>query len=146
MFYQDLDGEFVVADDTDVVGRGLREFGMFDSFGQTQTNTGQERVVQSMRNIIQTPLGSRFFLPSFGSRVSELVFEPNDFILRDLIALYIKEAIKNWEPRVVVEEVLVDTESSEEVCSVMINYRLKDRGDINNFVYSLNRDIAKLGG
>ena len=52
---------------------------MFDGIGRTQINTGIDRLVQSMRNIIDTPLGSRFFLPSFGSR--ELIFEQNDFIL-----------------------------------------------------------------
>lgn len=54
----------------------------------------------SIVNILLTPIGTRIMIPEFGSRVPELVFEPNDDLLQAQARIYIFEAIQKWEPRV----------------------------------------------
>lgn len=54
----------------------------------------------SIVNILLTPLGSRIYLPTFGSLLAELVFEPNDDQLMALGRRYVIDAIVQWEPRV----------------------------------------------
>lgn len=54
----------------------------------------------SIVNILLTPLGTRIHLPEFGSRLPELLFEPNDDLLMALSRSYIQDAIAKWEPRV----------------------------------------------
>ena len=47
--------------------------------------------------------------PNFGSRIHDLVFEPNDTVLHGLIRYYVIDAIKKWEKRVIVADVTIDT-------------------------------------
>lgn len=54
----------------------------------------------SIMMILATKPGERVMLPEFGSRLHELIFEPNDEILqRDLINETVG-AISRWEPNV----------------------------------------------
>jgi len=57
-------------------------------------------VRDSIVQILGTRQGSRLHQPEFGSRLEELVFEPNDAALRTLVEEMIFEAITRWEPRV----------------------------------------------
>jgi phage baseplate assembly protein W len=57
-------------------------------------------VFQALDNLLLTSPGERLFLPEFGSRLQELLFDPIDEITALEIEHYIIEAIKRWEPRV----------------------------------------------
>ena len=65
-------------------------------------------IARSIRNIIFTARGDKPFNPFFGSRVSELLFDPMDQITTLAIKTEIEETIKNFEPRVDLKEVQVD--------------------------------------
>ena len=145
VFYNDLDDFSSEVNIPDIIGKGLAELNMIDAMGRLRVNGGEGGASpQSIRNIISTPLGSRFFLPSFGSKLYQVIYEPNDFILKDLISLYIREAIKAWEPRIELEDVLVDTDSNPKVCYVQISYRIRGRNDLLNYVYSMNREVSEM--
>ena len=64
-------------------------------------------IARSIRNIVFTSPGEKFFNPDFGSRISESLFENMD----DVSALAIRDEIENsinrFEPRVNVIEVKV---------------------------------------
>ena len=102
-FYKDVEGLDINKKKIDIVGKGMAEFRLFTNLGKVRVVGGAEKLVQSLRQIISTPLGSRFFLPTFGSKCYTLVYEPNDFVFRDLMAIYIKEAVARWEPRVLID-------------------------------------------
>ena len=57
-------------------------------------------IKDNILQILLTNPGERVRLPEFGSRLRELVFEPNDAILEGLAKIYIKEAIERWEDRI----------------------------------------------
>jgi phage baseplate assembly protein W len=50
--------------------------------------------------IIMTGLGERVMLPEFGSRIREVVFDPNDEGSISLLRQYIEEAVRIWDDRV----------------------------------------------
>jgi phage baseplate assembly protein W len=61
---------------------------------------GLDHIVQSIRDILATPLGSRIMRPEYGSRLPRLVDAPiNPATLVDLYAAT-AESVARWEPRV----------------------------------------------
>ena len=81
-------------------------------------------IARSIRNIIFTARGDKPFNPFFGSRVSELLFDPMDQITTLAIKTEIEETIKNFEPRVDLKDVQVDPSSDDNEYSVVINYEI----------------------
>ena len=57
-------------------------------------------IARSIRNIVFTTPGEKFFEPSFGSRITESLFENIDEITATIISDEIRESIENYEPRV----------------------------------------------
>ena len=81
-------------------------------------------IARSIRNIIFTARGDKPFNPFFGSRVSELLFDPMDQITTLAIKTEIEETIKNFEPRVNLKEVQVNPSYDDNEYSVVINYEI----------------------
>lgn len=81
-------------------------------------------IARSIRNIIFTSRGDKPFNPSFGSRVSELLFDPMDQITTLAIKTEIEETIKNFEPRVDLKRVQVNPSYDDNEYSVVINYEI----------------------
>ena len=81
-------------------------------------------IARSIRNIIFTARGDKPFNPFFGSRVSELLFDPMDQITTLAIKTEIEETIKNFEPRVNLKRVQVNPSYDDNEYSVVINYEI----------------------
>ena len=62
-------------------------------------------IARSIRNIVFTTPGEKFFNPSFGSRITESLFENIDDITATIIVDEIRQSIDNYEPRVEVDDV-----------------------------------------
>lgn len=56
----------------------------------------------SIRMILNTRFQERVMLPGFGSRLHEIPFDQNDFVVDSLIKRYTADAIAKWEPRATV--------------------------------------------
>ena len=65
----------------------------------------ENAIARSMRNIVFTTPGEKFFDPSFGSRITESVFENIDEISSTLIVDEIRQSINRLEPRVRLKDV-----------------------------------------
>ena len=57
-------------------------------------------IARSVRNIVFTLPGEKFFNPNFGSKISKVLFENIDDKTASVIVDEIKESIRNYEPRV----------------------------------------------
>lgn len=62
-------------------------------------------IKQSIQNIITTIPGERFFEPSLGSNITDLLFEPIDDITATSIKFEVEYVINAFEPRVKLNEV-----------------------------------------
>ena len=67
----------------------------------------ENAIARSIRNIVFTLPGEKYFNPNFGSKISKVLFENIDDITASVIVDEIKESIRNFEPRVE----LLDVES-----------------------------------
>lgn len=114
----------------------------YGSQASTKIAQGIDKINDSILLILSTPLGERVMNPEFGSRLNDLVFEPNDTILKDLAELYIAEALARWEPRIIVESIVPverETEISDEnnVLYMSITYKIRATGQVGNYVYPI---------
>lgn len=140
-YYEEFEELGVKDDRTNPIGYGI---GLEPMFKGTKLNiiTDVARLEQSMKEILDTNIGSRFMLPQFGSRLYALVGEPNDFILAELAAEYTKDALDLWEPRVNV--VNVTAEAYDKFVNISIQYENRLTGMVGNYTYSLNRDVPEM--
>ena len=60
----------------------------------------ENAIARSLRNIVYTLPGEKFFNQSFGSRITESLFENIDSITATVIVDEIRESINIYEPRV----------------------------------------------
>lgn len=129
----------------EIIGRGLKYPSCFDSpSGSTQTNGGFDRINQSIFHILSTPVGTRFFLPEFGSMLYTLIFEQNDVVFKDLSVYYTKQALGKWEPRINNLDVNPVVEKYKNHVPIHIRYRLINTNVVGNYVYPFNRQVYEL--
>ena len=81
-------------------------------------------IARSIRNIVFTQPGEKFFNPEFGSRVSESLFEIVDEVSTISIRDEIRSSIINYEPRVNLLDVLVNPNPDENEMNVTIKYEI----------------------
>lgn len=108
--------------------------------GAVTTISDKELIEQSIVTILNTPKGSRFFLPEFGSRLKELMFEPNDTVLQDLLRLFIFEAMREWEKRAQFVDVKF-SKPNEESIDCEIKYRILQSNEIDSFVFPFYKKL-----
>ena len=108
--------------------------------GAVDTISDIPLIEQSIITILNTPKGSRFFLPEFGSRLKELLFEPNDDVLQDLLRFFVFEALRDWEKRAEFVDIVFD-KPSEDVLNCEIKYRILQSNEINSFIYPFYRQL-----
>ena len=77
-------------------------------------------IARSIRNIVFTQPGEKFFNPEFGSRVSESLFEIVDEVSTIAIRDEKRSSIINYEPRVNLLDVLVNPNPDENEMNVTI--------------------------
>ena len=65
----------------------------------------ENAIARSLRNIVFTLPGEKFFNQSFGSRITESLFENIDAITATIIVDEIRESIEIYEPRVKLNDV-----------------------------------------
>ena len=77
--------------------------------GYLPSISGVDTIKADLLQLLLTYPGSRVMLPAFGTRLKDLIFEPNDIILRDRARDMIIDAISQWEPRIAVEAIEVSS-------------------------------------
>lgn len=102
-----------------------------DGLGVFATQTTTELIKSSIQMILQTRLGERVMLPSYGSRLAELLYEPNDSVLVSLAKRFIVDALVRWEPRIKVLGSIILANENE--MQININYEISLLG-VNDFI------------
>lgn len=84
----------------------------------------ENAIARSVRNIVFTLPGEKFFNPNFGSRVSKSLFENIDEISASIINDEIRNSIANYEPRVNLIDVQTNPDYDNGGFDVVIVYRI----------------------
>lgn len=97
---------------------------------------GEEKIRQSIWLILSTAPGEREMRPEFGCGIHELVFQPNSAALRSVVEARVQDALVQWEPRIDVLEVRVETPPNQaNYLLIYIDYRIRSNNAIFNLVY-----------
>ena len=86
------------------------------------TLKNENAIARSVRNLILTTQGERPFQPVLGSNVNNLLFENMDKLTAAALKDEIRNTIENYEPRVELEEIIVDPNFDNNEFNVTIQY------------------------
>jgi phage baseplate assembly protein W len=81
---------------------------------------GTDKLRQNIRLIIGTRYGERPMLRDFGTRVHQLVHDPNDAVLADLLKQQVHQSLLQFEPRILLTQTSV--QQSEGELHMVLNY------------------------
>ena len=84
----------------------------------------ENAIARSIRNIVFTLPGEKFFNPNFGSKVSKILFENVDEISSSNIRDEIASTIVNYESRVNLKDVIVAADYDASAFNVTIIYEI----------------------
>ena len=87
----------------------------------------ENAIARSIRNIVFTLPGEKFFNASFGSRITESLFDNIDDITATIIVDEIRESIETYEDRVQLIDVLADPNFENNSFDLTITYEIIGR-------------------
>jgi uncharacterized protein len=120
----------------DFIGRGWAFPLRTDATGSIALVGGEREIVESIRLILATAPGERPMRPEFGCAIHDLVFAPADAATAGDIAFAVRGALEQWEPRITLDDVIVDFSASEVgTLYIDIRYRIRDTNDPRNLVF-----------
>lgn len=83
--------------------------------GTLAQKTGIDQIKADLLQLLLTNPGERVMLPTYGTPLRDLLFEPSDIILADRAKQMIADAILAWEPRVVIQNIEVTSKPEKSV-------------------------------
>ena len=119
--YSDLDFRFIVNPNT----------------GDLALKKDAEAIKQSIMNILLTGRGERPFNPEFGGNLRAYLFENFDAITQAAMENVIINSLRNYEPRVRVDNVVIDDLSYRNALNISIDFTIlspEERQDVVEFV------------
>jgi len=120
----------------DIIGRGWAFPPRIGPQGGLALTNERSELEQAIEIILSTAPGQRVMRPTFGCRLHELVFAPNNTHTAALARRYVEEALGMWEPRIHVINVQArpDPNSSSRLL-VEIEYEVKSTHDRRSLVH-----------
>jgi len=82
----------------------------------------ESAIARSVRNLVLTAQGERPFQPVLGTGVSRLLFENMDKLTASAIRSEIRTTIENYEPRVEINEIIVEPDFEGNAFHVTLQY------------------------
>lgn len=71
------------------------------------TDTPEKEVRANLLHLLLTRKGSRYFLPDFGTRIYEYIFDQNDMVSWNLIESEIRDAVNTYIPNLDINSIEV---------------------------------------
>lgn len=129
------------------IGKGLSFPFNFSSTGrshQAATAQGVDKINQSIHMLLSTRIGERMFIPEYGSRLPELVFEPDDDILHVLLKLWTADALRRWEKRITITGVSTTDTPDLNTVGIEIDYVINSSHTQGSYVFPFTRGAIPL--
>jgi phage baseplate assembly protein W len=87
-------------------------------------------IVQAITALLLTRKGERPFQPQLGCGIQNVLFEPLDYASAGLIRSEIAEVLSKYEPRILVENIIVRPDEMNNGYEVELFYRIVGRDDV----------------
>ena len=118
------------------LGRAWRNPIQPDASGALGYVEGDANIEQSLRLLLMTELGERVMRATFGCDAPRLVFSPGSVHYLQLLETTVREAVRDWEPRVTLEGVTAEAIPGDETrVNVDIDYRIRGSNTRANLVF-----------
>lgn len=108
----------------DIFSDFMNDFSPHPITGDVVRIRNENSIRQSIKNLILTNIGERFFNPNVGSNVYRMLFEPLDSVTLDDLNYFIKLTIDNNEPRANLLSVSILPITDENSISLNIVYSI----------------------
>lgn len=120
----------------DFVGNGFAWPLGVDHTGAIRLTQGASGLDDAIRVVLSTAPGERLMRPQFGCRIWDLLFEPITPNFLGLVSEAVRDALAQWEPRIVVEDVQpARSANADSLVDIAIRYRVKATNDRRNLVH-----------
>lgn len=121
---------------TEITGRGWAFPLKIDTQGGIALTSDFTEIPQAIGIILSTVPGQRVMRPTFGCRIHELIFMPNNSHTAAQARRYVEEALGMWEPRITVIEIKVSPDPDHDACmQIEISYQVKATHDRRSLVF-----------
>jgi len=90
--------------------------------GDVAIRYDEQAVIRSVRNLLLTNTYDRLFQPQIGSNVTKLLFENIDPLTASLLQNEISNTIKNFEPRVSIQSIVVQPNEDQNAYNVSLTF------------------------
>src|SRR5947209_20260940 len=84
-----------------------------DVAGRLAYSDADDNVEQSLMVLLMTALGERVMRPSFGCGAADLVFAPGSQSSLGLLETAVREAVRDWEPRVTLDDAQAEPDPAQ---------------------------------
>ena len=118
------------------LGTGWRFPILPDASGSLGYVSADANVEQSMHILLMTQLGERVMRSDFGTQAPRLVFKPGSVQYLRLLENTIKDAVRDWEPRVDLNSATAEADPDNEFkVTVSIRYTVRQTNNSFNLVF-----------
>jgi len=97
---------------------------------------GVDLIKDSIKIILSWPLYTREYVDDFGSRIFEVLEEPNDDILKTLIRKFTIDALQRWEYRIELLDFNIERTAPEKIAVDLI-FRVRELNIEDSLSYDL---------
>ena len=84
------------------------------------TQLESQQIKSDLIHLLLTRKGSRYYLPDFGTRLYEFLFEPFDGLTFDAIQSDIRDAVQNFMPNLLLNQITITPADPMEEVDIMI--------------------------
>lgn len=107
--------------------------------GDIQVLKNEESLKRALKTLIQTMFGARRFYSEKGCNVHNRLFEPLDFITASSIKSDIKDAINNFENRIILENIEVIEDNINNGYTINIYFSMINKSQTEQVTVFLKR-------
>ena len=119
----------------DLYGRGISYPLQISVAGGIRESADAQKIRESIFIILGTQQGERLMRPLFGCGLKSLAFAPNNEATANLARYYVEDALRQWEPRIEVLEVMVESDNLQAALLIYIHYRVRATLEIQTMPY-----------
>lgn len=92
----------------------------------TKNNSDANAVLGSIKNLFNYKPGQRILTPAYGMDFSNLIYQPMNEKTAEAIGITIQNALKKWEPRVIISRIDIDPDYDDNTYYVKVSFRIRN--------------------
>ena len=91
-----------------------------------RNNSDADAVLGSIKNLFMYKPGQRILTPEYGMDFSNLIYQPMNDKTAEAIGITIQNALKKWEPRVIISRIDIDPDYEDNTYYVKVSFRIRN--------------------